>query len=82
MASPEKPDPKWRRFEKIIHNMHTQLATQGDPVLQPVPDTQLMYVVNSPYPIIMAAPNQWYAVQNGIWFNWTDCVRWRSRAWP
>ncbi len=29
MASPEKPDPKWRRFEKIIHNMHKQLAPQG-----------------------------------------------------
>ena len=29
MASPEKPDPKWRRFEKIIHNMHTQLAPQA-----------------------------------------------------
>jgi hypothetical protein len=44
----------------------------GAPVLQPVQDTQLMYVVNSPYPVIMVSAYEWYAVQNGIWFTATS----------
>jgi hypothetical protein len=41
----------------------------GVPELKPVQDTTLMYVVNSPYPIIMVSANEWYAVQNGIWYT-------------
>jgi hypothetical protein len=41
----------------------------GAPELRPIPDTSLMYVVNSPFPVIMVAANEWYAVQNGIWFT-------------
>ena len=26
MASPEKPDPKWKRFERAIHQIHEQFA--------------------------------------------------------
>jgi hypothetical protein len=26
MASDEKPEPKWRRFERAIHQIHTQFA--------------------------------------------------------
>jgi hypothetical protein len=40
----------------------------GAPELKPVPTTPLMYVSNSPMPIIMVAPNDWYAVHNGVWF--------------
>jgi hypothetical protein len=40
----------------------------GAPELKPVPTTPLMYVYNSPMPIIMVAPNDWYAVHNGVWF--------------
>lgn len=39
MASPEKLDPKWKRFEKIIHDMHAQLVPQGAIV---TPDDKLM----------------------------------------
>jgi len=41
----------------------------GAPELKPVPDTSLMYVLNSPYPVIMVSPTEWYAVQNGVWFT-------------
>jgi hypothetical protein len=26
VASPEKPDPKWKRFERAIHQIHEQFA--------------------------------------------------------
>jgi uncharacterized membrane protein YgcG len=41
----------------------------GAPVLQPIPDTPLSYVFNSPDAIIMVSANQWYAVQAGVWFT-------------
>ncbi|MCP6769821.1 hypothetical protein NL529_33745, partial [Klebsiella pneumoniae] len=34
-----------------------------------IPDTGLMYVFNSPQPIVMVTPTQWYAVQAGVWFT-------------
>jgi hypothetical protein len=44
-------------------------VVNGDPVLQPIPGTSLSYVFNSPDAIIMVSPNQWYAVQMGVWFT-------------
>jgi hypothetical protein len=41
----------------------------GAPDLKPVPNTSLMYVFNSPIPIIMVSQNQWYGVQSGVWFT-------------
>ena len=41
----------------------------GAPDLKPIPDTSLMYVFNSPNPIIMVSQYQWYGVQNGVWFT-------------
>ena len=41
----------------------------GSPQLAPIADTSLSYVVNSPNPIIMVSPTQWYAVQSGVWFT-------------
>lgn len=41
----------------------------GPPELKPIPDTSLMYVFNSPMPIIMVSQFQWYGVQNGVWFT-------------
>lgn len=46
-----------------------QPIVNGAPVLNPIPDTPLMYVFNSPQPIIMVTGNQWYAVQAGVWFT-------------
>jgi hypothetical protein len=69
--------------EAVIANEIPQTATvnrtttkftpviDGDPQLKPVQDTSLMYVYNSPTPIIMVSPNSWYAIQNGVWFTST-----------
>jgi hypothetical protein len=67
--------------EAVIANDIPQTATvyrakatftpliNGAPELQPVPDTPLMYVVNSPTPLIMVSQYEWYAVQHGVWFT-------------
>ena len=67
--------------EAVISNQIPETATvyrakakftpviSGTPQLAPVPDTPLSYVVNSPNPIIMVSPTQWYAVQSGVWFT-------------
>src|SRR6266850_6397020 len=41
----------------------------GAPILQPVPDTPLSYVFNSPQAILRVSASQWYAVENGLWFT-------------
>src|SRR5262249_26140780 len=41
----------------------------GAPDLKPVENTSLMYVYNSPTPIIMAGTYEWYALQTGLWFT-------------
>jgi hypothetical protein len=76
---PETPQSQ----EAVIANEIPQTATvdrskakftpviNGAPEMKPVEDTSLMYVYNSPIPIIMVSQNDWYAVQNGVWFNAT-----------
>jgi len=44
----------------------------GDPVLEPIPGTQLNYVANASVPIIQVDINNWYAVQSGVWFYATE----------
>lgn len=41
----------------------------GEPELKPIADTSLMYVVNTPSPVIRVSANSWYAVQDGVWFT-------------
>ena len=41
----------------------------GEPRLAPVEGTALRYVLNASTPVIEVAPDQWYAVQNGVWFT-------------
>ncbi len=41
----------------------------GAPEFTAIADTPLLYVVNSPTPIIMVSPTQWYALQSGVWFT-------------
>ena len=41
----------------------------GSPDMRPIPDTPLSYVFNSPSPIIMVSPTEWYGVQSGVWFT-------------
>jgi hypothetical protein len=40
----------------------------GPPQLEPIEGTALSYVVNSPIPVIQVSPDQYYALQNGVWF--------------
>ncbi len=70
--------------EAVIANEIPQTATvyrakaaftpqvNGAPELKPVANTSLMYVFNSPDPIIMVSATQWYALQSGVWFTATS----------
>jgi hypothetical protein len=40
----------------------------GAPQLKPIEGTPLSYVLNSPIPVIQVPPDQYYALQNGVWF--------------
>lgn len=76
-AIPKTPQSQ----EAVIANQIPQTATvyrdkatftpviNGAPDLKPIPDTSLMYVFNSPSPIIMVSQSEWYGVQNGVWFS-------------
>jgi hypothetical protein len=67
--------------EAVIANQIPQTATvyrakatfkpviNGAPDLKPIADTPLMYVFNSPNPIIMVSQYEWYGVENGTWFT-------------
>jgi hypothetical protein len=46
-----------------------QPIINGAPVLQPIANTPLQYVFNSPDAILMVSPSEWYAVQTGVWFT-------------
>ena len=50
------------------------LNMAGDPVMQPIPGTRLNYVANASVPVIQIDINNWYAVQNGVWFYATDAT--------
>ncbi len=41
----------------------------GAAEMKPIQGTSLEYVFNSPDPIIMVSPSQWYAVRAGVWFS-------------
>src|SRR5215471_7290631 len=76
-AIPKTPQSQ----EAVIANQIPQTATvyrdkatftpviNGAPDLKPIPDTSLMYVFNSPSPIIMVSQSEYYGVQNGVWFS-------------
>jgi len=49
------------------------LIISGDPVLKPIPGTELNFVANASVPVIQYDIDSWYAVENGVWF-------WSSRA--
>lgn len=44
-------------------------TVSGTPILKPIEGTNLLYVVNSPDPIIQVTPTQWFAIQDGVWFT-------------
>ena len=42
---------------------------QGAPDVQPIADTQLKYVANSPIPLIQLPSGAWFALQKAVWFT-------------
>jgi hypothetical protein len=50
------------------------VSLDGDPVLEPIRGTQLNYVANASVPIIQIDIDNWYAVQNGVWFRSTEAT--------
>ena len=50
------------------------LNMAGDPVMEPIPGTKLNYVANASVPVIQIDINNWYAVQNGVWFYATEAT--------
>jgi hypothetical protein len=51
-----------------VDKVSFQPVLDGPPQLKPIAGTPLQYVFNSPQPIVMVSPTQWYAVQAGVWF--------------
>jgi hypothetical protein len=50
------------------------VTVNGDPVLEPIAQTQLNYVANASVPIIQVDINNWYATQSGVWFHSTEAT--------
>jgi hypothetical protein len=46
-----------------------QISYYGDPNFTPIPGTDLSYATNSDTPVVMIAPNNYYACQDGVWFQ-------------
>ncbi|HXX10720.1 MAG TPA: hypothetical protein VEK05_04315 [Burkholderiales bacterium] len=46
----------------------------GDPLLKPIRGTQLNYVANASVPMIQVDINNWYAVQEGVWFRASEAT--------
>jgi len=45
-----------------------EVTYDGEPQFQPIEDTPLQYAVNSPLPVIRVDAENYYCVQNGVWF--------------
>jgi hypothetical protein len=52
-----------------VKTARLSVTMDGDPVLQPIAGTQLNFVANASLPIIQVDINNWYVVQNGVWFH-------------
>src|SRR5262245_10315885 len=54
-----------------VNRANTQFTPKinGSPELKLIEDTPLSYVFNSPDPIIQVSPDNWVAVQSGVWFS-------------
>jgi hypothetical protein len=47
---------------------HLTVTYDGDPQFQPVEGTSLQYAINTPTPVILVQPGEYYACENGVWF--------------
>jgi hypothetical protein len=52
-----------------VREARFEASYDGPPKLEPIDGTLLHYVPNSPVPIIEVAPDQWFAVRDGVWFT-------------
>ena len=54
-----------------INRQQTQLTVtyDGNPQFQAIPGTNLQYAVNTATPVIEVGPNDYMAVQDGVWFQ-------------
>ncbi len=54
----------------------TQLTVviNGNPVMKPIPGTELNYVANASVPVIQYDINAWYAVKEGVWFQSSEAT--------
>lgn len=66
--TPDTPDA-WTVVAADPSTATLDYTMSGDPVLQPIRGTQLNYVANASVPIIQLDINNWYAVQEGVWFH-------------
>lgn len=60
--------PQTATIKRAGTTMNPAPAIDGGPELRPIEGTRLRYVVNASPPIIEVGPNQFYSVQNGVWF--------------
>jgi hypothetical protein len=66
------PNPGVVAVDRSTATLYVNL--DGDPVLEPIRGTQLNYVANASVPVIQIDINNWYAVQNGVWFYSTQAT--------
>jgi hypothetical protein len=55
----------------IVKISGTQLSTpkfDGTPAFRPIPPTSLQYVANTATPIVVVGEQEFYALENGVWF--------------
>lgn len=52
----------------ISKNTTTKVSFDGEPKFEPISGTPLSYAVNTPTPVIRVSENEFYAVDNAVWF--------------
>ncbi|MEI7940897.1 MAG: autotransporter [Verrucomicrobiota bacterium] len=59
--------PQTAKVDRLATTMHAPVF-DGAPQLKPIEGTSISYVANTATPIIVVAPTNCYALENGIWF--------------
>ena len=68
-TSASTTDRAWNIVAADPSSATLSYSLAGDPVLKPIRGTQLNYVANASVPMIQVDINNWYAVQEGVWFH-------------
>jgi len=51
------------------HEASLDVTYDGAPAFKPIAGTPLQYAVNTPTPVIEVSPQNYYSVENGVWFD-------------